>query len=325
MRSALFVTAMIVLMTTRMAWAEGVQTTWSCSKVKDQKTCSFDITIRGEIISGILEDMKKALIDRQEMLAREGGSNDWWLVHVDSPGGNVQAAFDIGRLLRSVDAPVDVGANQQCVSACVLILAGATHRNIIGRVGIHRPYFETPTSEVDFKKVQSAYSAMTEQIRSYFREMNISERLADDMMIVGPERVRFLSSAELASYGLGIVDPVASEEAELKEAKKLGIDRREYMRRKALSNTFCLIPTGSGDPGWDIVSQACTDAVLAGKHVEKAPPCRPVSSSISSDNPFRDLIPRPVTCHPWEREWNGKKLDAGELVSDDGFVISNGK
>ena len=152
MKSALFVTAMIVLMTTRMAWAEGVQTTWSCSKVTDEKTCSFDITIRGEITSGTLEDTKKALIDRQEMLARGGGSNDWWLVHVDSPGGNVQAAFDIGRLLRSVDAPVEIGANQQCVSACVLILAGATHRNIIGRVGIHRPYFDTPRTKLILRK-----------------------------------------------------------------------------------------------------------------------------------------------------------------------------
>jgi hypothetical protein len=203
---------MIVLMATRMAWAENVQTTWSCSKVKDDKTCSFNITFQGEITSGTLVGMKKALIDRQEMMAREGREGalvDLWLIHIDSPGGNVQAAFEIGRLLRSVDAPIEIGANQQCVSACVLILAGATHRIINGRVGIHRPYFETPTSEVNFKKVQSAYTDMTEQIRSYLREVNISERLADDMMIVAPERVRFLSSMELATYGLGIVDPVA--------------------------------------------------------------------------------------------------------------------
>jgi hypothetical protein len=91
------------------------------------------------------------------------------------------------------------------------------------------------------------------------------------------------------------------------------------MRRKALTHIICVIPTGSGDPGWDIISRSCTDAVLAGKNVEKAPRC-PLA-----DNLFRDLAPGPVTCHPWEREWNGKKLEVGDVVSDDGFVISNGK
>jgi hypothetical protein len=72
---------------------------------------------------------------------------------------------------------------------------------------------------------------MTEQIRAYLREMNVSDRLADDMMIVPPEKVRFLSSVELANYGFGLEDPVIKEENDLKAAKKLGIDRREYMRR----------------------------------------------------------------------------------------------
>jgi hypothetical protein len=94
----------------------------------------------------------------------------------------VQTAFSIGRLFRSVDAPVEIEAGQECVSACLLILAGATHRNINGRVGIHRPYFETPKGALDYEKVQRAYNAMTEQIRVSLREMNVSGRLADDMM-----------------------------------------------------------------------------------------------------------------------------------------------
>jgi ATP-dependent protease ClpP protease subunit len=203
--AACFVMAMLVLTTARMAWAQDVQTTWSCSKVKDEKTCSFDITIQGEITAATVEGVKKALVERQEMMAREGGWSDLWIIHLDSLGGSVQAAFDIGRLLRSANATVDIGPNKQCVSACVLILAGATGRFMNGRVGIHRPYFETPNTDVDFNDVQKAYNKMSEQIRAYLREMNASDRLADDMMIVPPERVRYLSSLELTNYGTGLL------------------------------------------------------------------------------------------------------------------------
>jgi hypothetical protein len=74
---------------------------------------------------------------------------------------------------------------------------------------------------------------MTDNIRSYFREMNVSERLADDMMIVPPEKIRFLSADELVRYGLVFIDSAAAEAADLREAKKLGISRTEYMRRRS--------------------------------------------------------------------------------------------
>ena len=310
-KATILAITVIVLTATRMAWAHNVQTTWSCSKIKDEKTCSFGITIRGEITPATVDEVKKALVERQEMMSREGtsknGSKDWWIIHLDSPGGDVQTAFAIGRLFRSVNAPVEIDTDRACISACVLILAGATYRMINGRVGIHRPYFETPRDAVDYEKVHRAYNTMTEQIRVYLKEMNVSDRLADDMMIVPPEKVRFLSSVEIVNYGFGSVDPVAKEEVDLKEAQKLGIDRREYMRRKDLAHTLCIIPTGTDDPGWDVVSQGCTDAVLAGKHVEKAPPCLNGTTS----------------CHPSERAWNGRTLKPGEIVSESGFMISN--
>ncbi len=308
-KAAFFVLTIIVLVAAGVAWADNVRTTWSCLNVNHKKICSFGITIQGEITPTTLDDVKGAFADRKRMMSREGGLSDLWMIHLDSPGGDVQTAFAIGRLFRALDAPVEIDKDETCISACVLILAGATHRIINGKVGIHRPYFETPRDAVDYGKVQSAYHAMTYQIRTYLREMNVSDRLADDMMIVPPERVRFLSDIELMNYGLGIVDPVTAEQIDLSEAQKFGIDRREYMRRKELAHTLCVVPTGTDNPGWNVTSQNCTDAVLAGKHVEKAPPC----------------LNGEITCHPSERDWNGRKLKPGDIVSDSGFVISNGK
>ena len=68
---------MVVLMATRTARADDVQTAWSCSKASDDKTCSFDITIRGEITAATLAGVRTALTDREAMMAREGGEGAW--------------------------------------------------------------------------------------------------------------------------------------------------------------------------------------------------------------------------------------------------------
>jgi len=87
---------------------------------------------------------------------------------------------------------------------------------------------------------------MLQDIRSYLHEMNVSERLANDMLATPPERVHILTEAELKAYGLANVDPgeqqtraINSEVREVQEAKQLGLDRLEYTRRKALGESQC--------------------------------------------------------------------------------------
>ena len=86
--------------------------------------------------------------------------------------------------------------------------------------------------------------------------MNVSDKLADDMMMVPPENVRFLSGIDLANYGLGFIDPVTQETRELNEARKRGLNRQEYMRRKAKSEMLCNTRAASY---WE-----CVEAVLSG-------------------------------------------------------------
>ena len=66
----------------------------------------------------------------------------WWaVVDLDSSGGNIQAALEIGAILRErgLAALVDRGAS--CMSACEYVLAGAPTRIVNQRaiIGIHRP------------------------------------------------------------------------------------------------------------------------------------------------------------------------------------------
>jgi hypothetical protein len=166
---------------------------------------------------------------------------------INSRGGDVDAAMAIGRMLRKENAWIEV--NGLCISACVLILAGAVDR-LIGadaKVGIHRPYLAIHSqSSVTADQVKNSYRTILHGMRVYLREMNVSDRLADDMLAVAPEHVRILTEVELREYSLLGVDSVEqerraveSEVQEVREAHRLGLERLEYNRRKALGETLC--------------------------------------------------------------------------------------
>ncbi len=87
--------------------------------------------------------------------------------------------------------------------------------------------------------VLAAYQRMLQDIRSYFREMNVSEQLADAILRVAPKNIRFLDYDALRLYGLTAVDPVEQETLDLQEAQSFQLDRQEYMKRKALSERVC--------------------------------------------------------------------------------------
>jgi hypothetical protein len=62
---------------------------------------------------------------------------------------------------------------------------------------------------------RATYQQMLQEIRAYFREMNVVEGLADAMLRVDPKNIRLLSEEELANYGLTPVDPIAQEAYDL--------------------------------------------------------------------------------------------------------------
>src|ERR1700692_2460228 len=113
---------------------------------------------------------------------------------INSRGGSVPAAMASGRMLRREGAWI--GVNGVCFSACVFILAGAVDRQI-GRsdqVGIHRPYLRsTPEKPLEAGEIKQAYSRMLQDMRDYLREMNVSQRLADDMLATEPENNHILT------------------------------------------------------------------------------------------------------------------------------------
>ncbi len=205
-----------------------------CSYEKDTRICSVVININGEIKPATLDAFERAIAHAVEIRPSGG-----WSVEINSPGGHVDAAMALGRLLRKLEATISIKRESACASSCVFVLVGAVHRSIHGRVGIHRPYFETPTQAVTREAVTLAYQRNLQRLHQYLREMNISEGLADRMIAIPPEKIEYLSKRDIEGYRVLEFDPIWKETIDLQEAQKYGLTRPDYARRRAHAQQNC--------------------------------------------------------------------------------------
>jgi ATP-dependent protease ClpP protease subunit len=187
-----------------------------------------------------------------------------FLFTVDSRGGDVQTAIQIGRVLRKLQSSVQVERNADCASACVFVLAGAVVRTVSGRVSIHRPYVPTDT-DTSADSQRNTYKKLETEIKNYLTEMNVSTRLYDDMLFISPENSRLLSEQELSNYGIGGWDPYYEQAYVAKEAKELGISTRELLERRSLANRKCGDILDNMSPEMKIRILECHRGVLAGR------------------------------------------------------------
>lgn len=175
-------------------------------------------------------------------------------VDLDSPGGDVFAAMQIGEIVRrdwlwtSVSGEL---AAKGCMSACVLVLAAGATR-IVGsdsRVGIHRPYFDQVLfAGLDRAQAKAKYDALSQSVAAYLAKMGMSERLNQEMMKVPSSGIRLLSYDEVEAFGLSGEDAGYSEwnraksvakhgEAKMKEFDAWLVRSKEYLSRCTRSSS----------------------------------------------------------------------------------------
>jgi len=207
----------------------------ACGGVEIDELLSSVGPLRATLSGSITKETVKQV---DSMLTQARGRDIW--LDLNSNGGDWDAAIAIGRRLRKVSSVAQVPDGAACSSACVLVLAGAQVRIVSGsgRVGIHRPYSPTNTA-ISLEQSQQRFQALSNSSRAFLREMNLPESLFEAMVRVPPEKLRFLTSRELQEFGLEGKDPAYSEVGDNAEAKALGIDKQEYLRRKARAQSVC--------------------------------------------------------------------------------------
>ena len=145
-------------------------------------------------------------------------------------GGDVDAAMELGRMLRKLGVATFVAREEQCLSSCVFAFMGGDRRMVAGRVGIHRPYFDSTRKVPDRR---GYYRQLQRRVQEYMEELDFPQSLYEAFMAVPSESISMLSAADLKKYYLQGMSPSAEEEADAAAARALGLSVLEYLRRKA--------------------------------------------------------------------------------------------
>ena len=157
---------------------------------------------------------------------------------IDSPGGDMQSAMRIGRMVRQKELLVVVPVGGECASACVFIYAAGVLRANYGPVKIHRPYL-IEVSDSTLPKTQKQFDDLGREARRYLKEMNVRESLFEAMLIVSPENSYTLGIEEMEGYGMGRHDPVYVEYWDNTKAKAMGLSKVEFLKLKSRVGKIC--------------------------------------------------------------------------------------
>lgn len=124
-------------------------------------------------------------------------------IDLDSPGGAVNDAISIGRMIRERGLSTRVEKGALCASSCPLVMAGGLRRvaDNGATVGIHQIYAlgGEITSPVD---AMASAQATTARILSYLVSMDVDAALWTHAMETPPTRLYYLTHEEMQDYRL---------------------------------------------------------------------------------------------------------------------------
>jgi hypothetical protein len=111
-------------------------------------------------------------------------------VWLNSPGGDVVAAMEIGRIIRSVDGVTDIPLNKRCYSSCALIFIAGVKRFNYGELGLHRPYFAS--APLGREQIEKQAPIMRAAVKTYVAEMGITDSFFERMYSTDPSNIEVL-------------------------------------------------------------------------------------------------------------------------------------
>lgn len=125
-------------------------------------------------------------------------------VVLNSPGGDVLAAIEIGEELRRHWAFTAVDDDGECLGACVFVLAAGVRRKPApDTVGLQRPHFDPKEfARMSSERAKQKYAALTKKAQAYLSRMGMSGKLFQEMMQQPSEKVHLLSAGHLRALGL---------------------------------------------------------------------------------------------------------------------------
>lgn len=194
----------------------------------DEKLRFADVDLSGKITQADVEQFRKLsafLVSRFGVVT----------ANLNSPGGDVLAAIEIGNIVRDNWIWTVVDDNDECSSACVLVFAAGAERGAGDRsvVRIHRPHFDAALfGRLGQGQAKAKYDSLVAEVKGYLSRMGMSDQLFQAMMAVRSDDARTLTLNEMKTFNLMGEDPGYAE----------------WMRAKA--KTPQLTPSAPVPEGW---------------------------------------------------------------------------
>jgi hypothetical protein len=131
--------------------------------------------------------------------------NDELTVYLNSSGGDVSAAIELGEEVRKLSVLTALDDHAECLGACVLVLAAGVRRSPVpDRVGIYRlPDPKEPSPSRGGQK----NAGPAKKVQVYLARMGMPDRLYKEMMQRSPDKMLVLDAARLKTFGLDGIDP----------------------------------------------------------------------------------------------------------------------
>lgn len=165
------------------------------ARLKERMT--FELTGNGRLLAtgAISPGIAKAFA---EEIAKRGSYVK--TVILESPGGSVQDALAMGRLIRDKGFATEVGAGKYCASSCPLVFAGGVER-YAGKgaaIGVHQISSSSSANPGDMAAAQS----MSATCQKYLREMGVDLGVWVHAMETPKDSLYYFKPDELLSLKL---------------------------------------------------------------------------------------------------------------------------
>jgi|TARA_B110000211_G_scaffold133717_1_gene153314 hypothetical protein len=115
--------------------------------------------------------------------------------YIQSEGGDLDEAMNIGRLVRQSQIPIWSG--DHCYSACVFIYVAGVERIAGGDLGLHRPYFDKGYfSDLTSLQAEMKYSELKQASAEYLKDMEVPQNLIERIFKTSSTEVDLISAVE---------------------------------------------------------------------------------------------------------------------------------
>ncbi|PJI84945.1 hypothetical protein BC777_2939 [Yoonia maricola] len=124
-------------------------------------------------------------------------------VRLDSPGGSVSDALEIGRVLRQLEVATQIADESVCLSACPYIFVGGVQRSTDtgARLGVHQHSFGESTILPAFLATQDIQSGQAE-VLAHLDEMGIDLRIMGPALATPANEIYILTQTELTDWNV---------------------------------------------------------------------------------------------------------------------------